>query len=125
MKLNDPAWYTHGDPRIAAVVAGPLAADFDAASLASPRVPLGMVTARQDRWLVPRFHKRCHPGSVRGVRAHRRSRQRRARRPPLARPDLSGLLADLLKDPPGFDRAALPELFAQIAAFFRKHLSSY
>ena len=34
----------------------PAAADFDMASLAAPRVPLGLVTAGQDRWLIPRFH---------------------------------------------------------------------
>jgi hypothetical protein len=39
------------------VVAGmPFAADFDMASLAAPRVPLAIVTARQDRWLVLRLH---------------------------------------------------------------------
>jgi predicted dienelactone hydrolase len=40
-RLNDATWYTHADPRVAAVVAGvPFAADFDMASLATPRVPL-------------------------------------------------------------------------------------
>jgi hypothetical protein len=34
----------------------PFAADFDMASLAAPRVPLGLVTAQQDKLLVPRFH---------------------------------------------------------------------
>jgi predicted dienelactone hydrolase len=48
---------THTDPRIAAIVAGvPSAADFEMASLASPRVPLGLITAQQDHWLIPRFH---------------------------------------------------------------------
>lgn len=127
VKLNDPAWYTHGDPRIAAVVAGvPFAADFDAASLASPRVPLGIVTARQDRWLVPRFHSDAIVAPCAGCEriADLANGGHGALLSPLP-PDLSGLLADLLKDPPGFDRAALPELHAKIAAFFRKHLSSY
>ena len=45
------------DPRIAAIVAAvPLAADFDMASLAAPRAPLGLVTAGKDAWLVPGFH---------------------------------------------------------------------
>ena len=48
---------THADPRIAAIVAGvPLVADFDPATLARPRVPVGFLTARRDRWLLPRFH---------------------------------------------------------------------
>ena len=56
-RLKDATWHTHADPRIAAVVAGvPFAADFDMTSLAVPHVPLGMVTARQDKWLIPRFH---------------------------------------------------------------------
>ncbi|MFX8168726.1 hypothetical protein ABTL13_20075, partial [Acinetobacter baumannii] len=43
--------------RFAAVVAGvPFAADFDPASLARPRVPLGLVTVGQDRWLPARWH---------------------------------------------------------------------
>lgn len=57
IKLNGAAWYAHADPRIAAVVAGvPSAADFDLNSLAAPRVPLGLITARKDKWLVRRFH---------------------------------------------------------------------
>jgi hypothetical protein len=37
-------------------------------------------------------------------------------------PGLTGLIGDLLNDPPGFDRAALPEVDRKIVAFFRKHL---
>lgn len=37
-------------------------------------------------------------------------------------PGLSGTLAELLDDPPGFDRSALPDANRRIAAFFRKHL---
>jgi hypothetical protein len=37
-------------------------------------------------------------------------------------PGLSGILGDLLNDPPGFDRAELPEVDQKIAAFFRKRL---
>jgi predicted dienelactone hydrolase len=54
---DDSTWHEHTDPRIAAIVVGvPLAADFDLATLASPRVPLGLITARKDVWLVPRLH---------------------------------------------------------------------
>jgi predicted dienelactone hydrolase len=74
LKLADANWYAYTDKRIAAVVAGvPFAADFDVDSLARPAVPLGLVTARLDTWLQPRFHSapileacrpRCRPGSL-------------------------------------------------------------
>ena len=55
--LGDATPQGHTDPRIRAIVAEvPLAADFDPATLAQPAVPLGLVRAGQDRWLVPRFH---------------------------------------------------------------------
>ena len=128
VKLNDPAWYAHSDHRIAAVVAGvPFAADFDTASLASPRVPLGIVTARQDRWLLPRFHSDAILAACAGCEriADLANGGHGALLSPMP-PGLSGLLADLLKDPQGFDRATvLPAVHAKIAAFFRKHLLSY
>src|SRR6185436_1110823 len=56
-KLSDAAWVSYDDPRVKAVVAGvPFAVDFDMASLAAPRVPLGLVVAGKDAWLTPRFH---------------------------------------------------------------------
>src|SRR5258705_22671 len=56
-RFEDTTWYTHAEPRVAAIVAAvPYAADFDMDSLAAPRVPLALVTARQDKWLLPRFH---------------------------------------------------------------------
>jgi predicted dienelactone hydrolase len=123
-RFRDADWQTYHDPRIAAVVAGvPYAADFDMASFAAPRVPLGLVTASQDRWLVPRYHsgavlQACAPcervadvpGGGHGALLS-----------PLP-PKLSGLAGELLGDPPGFDRKVLPEVDRKIAAFFRKHL---
>jgi predicted dienelactone hydrolase len=123
-RFRDAEWQSYQDPRIAAVVAGvPYAADFDMASFAAPRVPLGLVTAGQDRWLVPRFHSgavlqacpRCErvadvPGGGHGALLS-----------PLP-PKLTGLAAELLGDPPGFDRKLVPEVDRKIAAFFRKHL---
>ena len=123
-RFEDTTWYTHTDPRIAAVVAGvPFAVDFDLASLAAPRVPLALVTAGQDRWLVPRFHSdrvlqacaRCErlgdfPNGGHGALLS-----------PFP-PGLSGLVADLLNDPPGFDRSVLAEVDRKIAVFFRKQL---
>jgi len=123
-RFQDATWYTHTDTRIAAVAAAvPYSADFDAASLASPRVPLGIVTARKDKWLVPRFHGdrillACHPCDRIGDFA---TGGHGALLSPLP-PNLSGLLGDLLNDPPGFDRAEISEINRRIAAFFVKHL---
>jgi predicted dienelactone hydrolase len=125
MKLNDSRWYGHTDQRIAAIVAGvPFAADFDLATLAAPSVALGIVSAYQDQWLNPRFHSErilqacasCErvadlPGGGHGALLS-----------PLP-PERSGLLADLIGDPPGFDRATIvPEVNRKIAAFFVRHL---
>lgn len=123
-RFNDATWRTHGDPRIAAVVAGvPYAADFEMASLAAPPMPLGLVTARQDQWLRPRFHSdavlqacaRCEKLVDLANGGHG------ALLSPLP-PGLSGLVGELLNDPPGFHRAELPALDRKIAAFFREHL---
>ena len=117
-----PQGYT--DPRIAAVVAGvPAAADFDMSSFERPPVPLGLVTAQKDVWLHPRFHsdrvlaacKSCEhiadiPNGGHGSLLS-----------PLP-PGFSGLLGDLLNDPPGFDRSVLPEVDRKIVAFFERHL---
>ena len=124
-RFSDATWQTHTDLRIAAIVAGvPYAADFDMASLAAPRVPLALVTARHDKWLAPRFH-----GDA--VLAACASCERLAdfatgghgallSPPP---PGLTGLIGDLLNDPPGFDRAGeLPPVDRKISAFFRKLL---
>lgn len=123
-RFSDAAWRSYRDPRIAAVVAAvPYAADFDMASFAAPAVPLGLVSAGQDRWLAPRFHagavlKACPPCErVADVPDGGHG----ALLSPLP-PKLSGLAADLLADPPGFDRKQLPEIDRKIADFFRKHL---
>lgn len=123
-KFDDETPKTHHDPRIAAAVAMvPLASDFDPASLASPRIPLALVTAQQDRWLPPRWH------SDRVLRACM-SCEHLADLPtaghgamlsPLP-PGITGLVGDLLNDPPGFDRKALPAVDRQVTAFFVRHL---
>jgi predicted dienelactone hydrolase len=125
-RFEDATPRHHTDPRIVAIVAGvPLAADFDLQTLAAPQVPLGLVTAQQDRWLVPRFHsdrvrevcKRCElivdlPNAGHGALLS-----------PLP-PGFTGLAAQLLNDPPGFDRSVLPEVDRKIVAFMVKHLLS-
>ena len=123
-RFDDATMQAHTDPRITAVVAGvPLAADFDMATLATPRVPLGLVTAQQDRWLVPRFHSDrvlavCKPCEH---VADLPSGGHGALLSPLP-PGFTGLLGELLNDPPGFERSVLPEVDRKITAFFSRHL---
>jgi len=123
-RFSDATWQTHTDPRIAAIVAGvPLAADFDMASLAAPRVPLALVTARQDKWLIPRFHSDAVLAACAACErlADFATGGHGALLSPLP-PGLSGLVGDLLNDPPGFDRAELPTVDRKISSFFRKLL---
>src|SRR5262245_14177118 len=123
-RLRDATWQTHADARIASIVAAvPFAADFDMASLASPRVPLGLATTRQDRLLIPRFHSdavlaacaQCEQVADIPDGGHG------AYLSPLP-PGLTGLLGDLMNDPPGFRRAGLHETDLKIVAFIKKHV---
>jgi predicted dienelactone hydrolase len=124
-RFDDSTLREHTDPRVAAVVAGvPASADFDMNSFAAPRVPLGLITARQDRWLVPRFHsdrvlqacKPCEHIADLPTGGHG------ALLSPLP-PGLSGLVGDMLNDPPGFDRSsATAEVDQKVTAFFSRHL---
>jgi len=123
-RLDDTQWYGHTDPRIAAIVAEvPFAVDFDPASLARPAVPLGLVRNGQDAWLKPAHHvdkvlKACTgctlvldlPNAGHGSLMS-----------PLP-PDLSGQVARLLADPPGFDRAQVPQAHVRIVQYFVQHL---
>ena len=125
-KLDDAAWYRHDEPRIGAVVAEvPFSVDFDLQSLAHPPVPLGIVRAGSDRWLTPRFHsdallRTCQtcvlvadvPSAGHGSLLSPQPR----------RENLSHIAADLLADPPGFDRSQVPAAHARIVAFFRQQL---
>lgn len=125
-KFSEEAWQVHSDPRIRAVVAGvPLAVDFDMASLAAPTVPLGLVTAGRDQWLLPRFHsdrvlqacKTCEHVADIPTGGHGALLS-----PPPPANVLSPLAQALLLDPPGFDRSQLPAVDRRITAFMRKHL---
>lgn len=123
-QFNDTTMREYNDPRVAAVVAAvPAAAIFDMASLAAPRVPLGLVTAQQDKWLVPRFHSDrvlqvCRPCEH---IADVSNGGHGALLSPLP-PGLTGLLGDMLNDPPGFDRSVMPDVDKKITAFFGQHL---
>jgi predicted dienelactone hydrolase len=114
----------HHDPRIAAAVAAvPFAADFDPASLVSPPIPLGLVTAGRDRFLVPRFHsgrvlhacRRCEHLADLPTAGHGSLLS-----PPP--PGMTGIAAELLGDPPGFDRRLVRLADAKVVDFFLRHL---
>ena len=124
-KLADAASYGHVDARIAAIVAGvPFAADFDPESLRRPAVALALVSARADRWLVPRFHsdvvlahcERCvhlleFPTGGHGALLS-----------PLP-PELKGAVGALVADPPEFRREVeVARLNLAVTAFFQRQL---
>lgn len=128
-RFDDETWYTHNDPRIAAAVAAvPFAADFDMASLARPRIPLGLIIAGKDINQVPRFHI----GAVRAACATCETVAEFADAshgvmlsPAPPREVVSEISHELNGDPPGFDRpAAVALLNRQTVQFFRKHLKA-
>lgn len=126
LKFTDDTWYEHHDPRIKAIIAGvPLAADFDPSSLSHPKVKLGIISARQDRWLVPRFHSDVVLRACANECEHLADLQEGGHGALLSPLPLFGsdLLNALVADPPGFDRAkAVPELNALMVSFFQRHL---
>lgn len=112
------------EPRItAAVAAVPMAAPIDMASLATPGIPVGLVRGGQDAWLAPQWHidavraacKHCVliVDMPNGGHASTLSPQV---------PDLPARAAALMDDPPGFDRASLPGVYAAITHFFVQNL---
>jgi predicted dienelactone hydrolase len=126
LKFDDDTWYAHTDPRIRAIVAGvPAAADFDPASLAHPIVPLGLVTARKDKWLPPRFHSdrilaACQTCEV--VADLPDGGHGALLSPPPPTEVLDATSRELLADPPGFDRSQMHGVDLRIVAFFDRHL---
>jgi predicted dienelactone hydrolase len=123
-RFDDATPKTHTDPRIAAVVSGvPMAAVFDMASLTHPRVPLALVAAQQDRWLIPQFHsdRVVRACSSCELLADLKTAGHGALLSPLP-PGFTGLLGKLLNDPPGFDRSVMGEVDRKITAFFVQHL---
>jgi len=123
-KLDDPTSYGHTDARIAAVVAGvPHAASFDLATLTTPRVPLGLITARKDIWLVPRFHGLALVKACAGCEwlADLTDGGHGALLSP--QPRREGRIAELVNDPVGFDRATeVPAMNARVVDFFKRQL---
>jgi predicted dienelactone hydrolase len=123
-RLTDTQSYGHTDPRIRAIVAEvPYSVDFDMATLAKPQVPLGIVQAGQDQWLTPRYHsarvlKACTTCELVADLPTAGHGSLMSPQPTM----LTGTLATLLADPPGFDRALVAPTHQRIVDFFRKHL---
>lgn len=126
-RFRDDTPQEHHDPRVKAVVAMvPFAADFDPASLATPRVPLGLITAGKDINQIPRFHieaikaaclPRCTDLLTLPEAGHG------AMHSPMPPLEPGSISHHLLADPPGFDRAtAVPQIHQAIADFFVQHL---
>jgi predicted dienelactone hydrolase len=125
-KFDDAGWYEHREPRITAIVAGvPFAADFDMDSLRTPRAALALISARADRWLVPRFHSErvlqvCVANCTRLVDLPTGGHG--ALLSPLP-PAGGGAIPELIRDPPDFDRAVeVPRLNHAIADYFLRLL---
>jgi predicted dienelactone hydrolase len=125
-RLDDANWYSHDDPRVKAVVAEvPYAVDFDMASLAKPRVPLGIVQNGKDKWLAPAYHSGAVLRACAGcelVADLPTAGHGSLLSPPPPFDRLPEIAADLLGDPPGFDRALVPATQDRIVAFLRRHL---
>jgi predicted dienelactone hydrolase len=126
-RFDDARWQAHHDERVQAVVAAvPAAAVFDPASLAQPRVPLGLVTVGHDKWLAPALHsdvilQACAPRCT--LVAHLPTGGHGALLAPPPPPERLGpIAADLLGDPAGFDRKQLYAVDRAISAFFQQHL---
>ncbi len=124
-RFDDDTPYTHADPRIAAAIAAvPFAADFDMASLAQPRIPLGLITAAQDINQIPRFHSSAVLAACTGCTrvAEFADASHGVMLSPMPPPErLSAIALALLGDPPGFDRpTAVAQINRATVAFFRQ-----
>ncbi len=126
-RFDDTAEQAYQDPRVHAAVASvPFAADFDMASLAAPRIPLGLVTASKDVNQIPRFHSSAVLAACQGRCTHIADFTDGSHgvmlspMPPLHL--LSDVTRELLIDPPGFDRSQLAQVDTKIVAFFAQHL---
>ncbi len=123
---GDAQWYGHTDARIVAIISGvPFAADFDMATLAQPVVPLGIIQAEQDLWLVPTFHsQRVLQACLSCERiASLSNGGHGALLGPLPR-HLPAKFKRLVDDPIGFDRAKLSDVNLRVVGFFKDKLSA-
>lgn len=123
LRFGDETLYQHSEPRIKAAVASmPMVTPFDLASLAQPRIPLAIMPAERDAWLIPRFH--AEP-LLAACKVCTRMPLAGAGHGSLLSPwptELARNTTPMLLDPPGFDSQAVPQAYARIAAFFTQHL---
>lgn len=123
-RFNDATWQSHTDPRITAIVAGvPYGVVFDLNSLALPKTPVAMITARKDVWLHPQFHsdpivRVCQTCTV----LHEfQNGGHGALLSPIRSP-LEGLVARLIGAPVGFDRQETALVNQKISRYFQARL---
>jgi hypothetical protein len=84
---------------------------------------MALVTAQQDRWLIPKLHSDRVLASCSYCMhlADLPTGEHGAYLSP-SPPGLTGLVGDLLNDPPGFDRSVMTEVDKQITAFLVRQL---
>jgi predicted dienelactone hydrolase len=125
-RFDDNGVLAHLEPRIRAAAASvPMAAPFDMGSFAEPGIPLGIIEADQDVWLRPQFHsQRVLASCTRCELIARLSHGGHSSLFSLWPQNLAASLSPMLVDPAGFDRAAIPQVYAQLVAFFNRHLSA-
>ena len=136
LKYSDTQRYAHSDPRVVAVLAAvPMAASIDPASLAQvtssastasspPSYPaIGLVRAGQDTELQPRFHIDTIRAAC--ARCELVADLPQAGHDSLFSPwpqDFAATLGPQAVDPPGFERAQLPQAYERMRGFFDRHL---
>ena len=129
LRYSDTQRYAHTDPRVVAVLAAvPTAAAIDmnsfaASSAATAPVAIGLVRAGQDIELQPRFHIDAVRAAC--TRCTLVADLRFAGHDSIFSPwpqDFAATLGAQALDPAGFDRSALPQVYAQMVQFFVAHL---
>lgn len=126
-RFSDPTPQRYTDARIRAAVAMvPFAADFLPASLAKPKIPLGLIIAERDVNQIPKFHaeaiaQACEPRCEVLLRlADAGHGAMLSPMPPFAPGSIESAL---LGDPPNFQRATrVNQINQAIAEFFAQHL---
>jgi predicted dienelactone hydrolase len=131
-RFNDSTWYTHGDPRIAAVVAGvPMVAPIRLTTLTNDLrergVAVGLFTTGTDRWLAPKLHRdalaAACPMCVTVAHLPQGGHASTMSPWPLDQLGLPDYARWLLEDPADFDRATLPAAYGAIRDWLVQQLA--
>lgn len=124
LRFGDETLFGHQDPRVKAVLASvPTAVAFELSTLAKPVLATGLIAAGRDQWLSPSAHVRAVQAAC--ARCTMVLDLPEAGHGSLLSPwpaELAGSLTPLLVDPPGFNRAELPDLYKKMVAFFNAKL---